>query len=133
MRGWIKRKVDGKSLTFTDDAPYDLVSLKKGEEILPIDVSKGVLGGISPYSYQASGLPEGITIGTDTGIITGSPTKEGEEGTATITVTDSKQATASITIAVGAVTGEVTVPPPPHGRRNKTYTRRKYTSVCRKQ
>ncbi len=65
-------------LTFTDDASYDLLSLKKGEEISPIDVSKGVLGGTSPYTYQASGLPEGITIGIDTGIITGSPTKEGE-------------------------------------------------------
>lgn len=111
MRVWIRRKVDGKSLTFTDDTSYDLVSLKKGEEISSIDVSKGVLGGTSPYTYQASGLPEGITIGTDTGIITGSPTKEGKEGLATIAVTDSKQVTSSITIAVGAVTGEVIEPP----------------------
>ncbi len=62
----------------------------------PINVS----GGSSPFSFSATGLPSGLSIGGSTGTISGTP--QGPAGTATvsITVTDLKNGTANASLAL---------------------------------
>ena len=96
-------------LTFTYSPSYDIPASIAGTPITDIDVSGGVSGGTSPYSFSATGLPDGITISA-AGMISGTPVMAGAAGTAMIKVTDSatpSQATTSILINYG----EVTFPP----------------------
>ncbi len=51
-------------------------------------------GGLPPYTWVASGLPDGLAIGTGTGIISGTPALAGEY-LFTVRVTDSLAATAA--------------------------------------
>ena len=66
-------------------------------------------GGVTPYTFTASGLPSGLAINSSTGAITGTPA-QGSAGTAqvTFTVKDSSSnqqtATAKISLAVNAST-----------------------------
>jgi len=62
-------------------------------------------GGISPYTWAANGLPDGLTIDPNTGTITGTP-NVGGEATISVTVTDSavpspEQTTAVLPLIVG--------------------------------
>lgn len=62
-------------------------------------------GGVSPYTWAANGLPDGLNIDPNTGTITGTPTAGGE-ATISVTVTDSAipspdQFTAVLPLIVG--------------------------------
>jgi hypothetical protein len=98
-------KIVDNSLHFTDGAAYDIPASTVGTAIANINAALGVSGGTVPYTFSATGLPEGISISAD-GIISGTPTAESPAGTAELTVTDSATPTAasrSITIAFAAV------------------------------
>ena len=60
-------------------------------------------GGVPPYKYSISGAPSGISIGSTSGSITGTPTAIGSFNV-TVTVTDAKKTTAerSFTMRVSA-------------------------------
>ncbi|MGA2050507.1 MAG: Ig domain-containing protein, partial [Terracidiphilus sp.] len=62
-------------------------------------------GGTTPYTFKATGLPSGLSIGSSTGAITGTPAQS-SVGTASvaITVTDSTQPTAQSTTATLSLT-----------------------------
>lgn len=92
-----------KNLAF-DNINYDIPASTVGIAISDINVSAGAEGGIKPYIFTATGLPDGITMNS-AGIISGKPTTAGAAGTATITVTDSAStiATQSITINYGEI------------------------------
>ena len=64
-------------------------------------------GGTGTKTYTASGLPPGLTIGSTTGTISGTPTTAGSYN-ATVTVTDTgspvQTATATVTITITAAT-----------------------------
>ena len=96
------------ALTFDS---YDIPASTVGTTI-SINVSPWVSGGTPPYSFAVTGgaLPAGLAV--NNGIIEGTP-KLSDAGSFTITATDSAgptAATASITIAYGAVTTDPTVP-----------------------
>ena len=96
-------------LTFTDSETYDIPASTAGTAIDHINLSGAVSGGLLPYTFSAEGLPAGISISAK-GIISGTPaTADDDGGTAAITVTDNAEATASITIAYGAISEA-----PPH-------------------
>ncbi|MDR2909866.1 MAG: putative Ig domain-containing protein [Bacteroidales bacterium] len=91
-------------LVFTDSPSYDIPATNITTSI-SIDVAGAASGGIKPYTFSASGLPEGISI-SQAGLISGTPTAVGSGGTATITVTDksSSQQSKNITINFGEIT-----------------------------
>ena len=98
-------------LAFTHNASYDIPATKVGTAIANIDVSGGVSGGKTPYTFSATGLPAGITIASSTGIISGTPTAAAAAATATVTVKDASSPSQSkdITIALGTITEPKTV------------------------
>ncbi|HUB82157.1 MAG TPA: putative Ig domain-containing protein, partial [Bryobacteraceae bacterium] len=73
-------------------------------------------GGLSPYTWAATGLPAGLSINVATGVISGTPTTAtGSPYSVTVTVTDStgKTASATYTLAVASkltITGPATLP-----------------------
>ncbi len=64
-------------------------------------------GGTTPYTWSATGLPPGLSIGSSTGRITGTPTTAGNYSV-TATVTDAANKTASTTFS-----WSITTAPPP--------------------
>jgi len=90
-------------LVITDSNDYDIPDPVVGTEITPIDVSNAVTGGMEPYSFSAEGLPDGITIHAETGVISGAPTTAAEATTAIITITDANGNEVELEIAVGKV------------------------------
>lgn len=70
-------------------------SLPDGEEGTPgYSVTLSAMYGTLPYTWTASGLPAGLTIGAGTGIISGTPGASGDFNV-TVTVTDSAVTPAS--------------------------------------
>lgn len=63
-----------------------------GQRIVPIDLAAS--GGTAPYTWTATGLPAGLSIDPDAGVITGTPTTTGTS-TVTVTATDATETTAS--------------------------------------
>lgn len=68
-------------------------------------------GGTEPYYYEASGLPEGLTIDPATGVISGIPTETGTFS-ATVTVIDASglEGTGGIQLTVAAAPVDETGP-----------------------
>ncbi|WIM99491.1 S8 family serine peptidase [Actinoplanes oblitus] len=78
------------------------------------DLQLTVTGGTKPYSWKASGLPAGLTIGADSGQISGTPTAAGTSNV-TVTVTDSAGRTGSTTFTWTVTTGGDCPPGQPIG------------------
>jgi hypothetical protein len=87
------------------------VSLPYGTAGAAYNTSIAASGGTTPYTYNATGLPNGLSINHTTGAITGTPAVSAE-GTSpvTATVTDSTQPTAQSATANLSVT--IAAPPP---------------------
>ncbi|MDG4811152.1 S8 family serine peptidase [Micromonospora sp. WMMD1120] len=69
-----------------------------------VDVQVQGSGGTTPYTWSASGLPAGLTIGASTGRITGSATTAGTS-TVTVTLTDAAGRTATATFTWTVTSG----------------------------
>lgn len=106
---WGSVKTFGTNLTvnmdlrFADSDSFNIPASQVGRPITPIDVSEGVSGGTVPYTFTASGLPNGLFISAD-GVISGTPTQAAASGTATIRVSDSANLSATLTISYGIIT-----------------------------
>ena len=95
----------GTQITFTNSASYNIPESRVGTAITPINVSGGVSGGKTPYTYRAIGLPAGLTINSSTGIISGTPTTATAGTTnAWICAKDADEVEKNIKIDVGKVT-----------------------------
>ncbi|MDL2274288.1 putative Ig domain-containing protein, partial [Oscillospiraceae bacterium OttesenSCG-928-G22] len=90
-------------LAFADSVDYDIPASTVNTAIDTVNVSNGVSGGTPLYSFSATGLPDGISIDSATGVISGTPTTPAAAGTATITVTDKASGTQSISINYGEI------------------------------
>ncbi|WP_010259281.1 putative Ig domain-containing protein [Treponema primitia] len=92
-------------LDLADNASYDIPAGTVSAGISPVTIGAAT-GGTAPYSYAVSGNPAWISFNATTREISGTrPAAEEAAGSFTITVTDSATpaATASITVAYGAV------------------------------
>jgi hypothetical protein len=68
-------------------------------------------GGTAPYTWSATGLPAGITIGSSTGTVSGTPTTAGTYNvTATATASAGGSGSTSFTITVNPVGGGCSSP-----------------------
>jgi hypothetical protein len=65
----------------------DTVSVRKGAAMEPVRVN--ARGGTPEYHYAATGLPNGVTIDPDTGVVSGTPTDAVSHYDVQVTVTDS--------------------------------------------
>jgi uncharacterized protein (TIGR03437 family) len=70
-------------LTINSPLTFTTLSLQNGITNTAYNQQVSVTGGISPYSYSATGLPAGLSITPGSGLITGAPT---EAGTFSVTV-----------------------------------------------
>jgi Putative Ig domain len=102
----------GGSSPQPDQLTISTTSLAGATVGVAYSASIAVSGGSTPYAFSASGLPNGLSIGNQTGIIAGLPA-QGTAGTTsfTVTVTDSTQpspqsasARLSVTVAPAAPT-----------------------------
>jgi hypothetical protein len=95
--------MDGTVVNGTSPLSITTTSLPGATQNAAYSATVSATGGATPYSWSiASGpLPAGVTLGTSSGVISGTPTGSGTS-TFTIQVTDanSQQATASLTLAV---------------------------------
>ncbi|WP_182345073.1 IPTL-CTERM sorting domain-containing protein [Comamonas koreensis] len=79
-------------------------------------------GGTAPYTWSASGLPAGLSIGAETGVISGVPS-EATTAEVTISVVDSENRDKSTNITLVIDPLDLTVNPSlPNGQVGKTYT-----------
>jgi hypothetical protein len=70
----------------------------------PVNLQLSASGGTAPYTWSATGLPAGLSIGSSNGLISGTPTTAGTYNvTATATATAGGSASASFTWTVGTV------------------------------
>ncbi len=94
-----------------------------GEVSAPYSNDLNVVGGAGPYIWTttAGTLPAGISLTSDSGLLSGTPTAAGTSNF-TVTVTDVNGATASQALTIAVIARPVVVFAPPQGEVGVAYT-----------
>ena len=91
-------------MSITDSLAFDIPAGQVGSAITPIPgIAANTSGGRLPYTFSAIGLPLGIQIDPQTGVISGTPTAATAAGQAVITARSDTGQSASITINFGSI------------------------------
>ena len=94
------------SLTVTGVALSVTGALVDGQVGVAYSATIGATGGSSPYTFNVTGLPDGLTFSN--GAVSGTPATAGKF-TVTVGVTDSKNATASQTFTINIAPAALTI------------------------
>jgi hypothetical protein len=86
-------------------------SLPTGTSFQPYSATIVAIGGTPPYIFSATGLPSGVNINPQTGVISGSPSAPGNF-TVTINVTDAANGKASTVLGLFIALPAVTISTP---------------------
>ena len=81
------------------------------------------IGGVPPYSYGASGLPDGLSLSSTSGAITGTPTTAGQFSiSATVSDSTGAKASATFTLTIAPAALTITTASLPDGTVNSLYS-----------
>ena len=98
------RTIFVRAVTMTVDLVVTSTTLPAGMVGAEYQASLNAIGGTKPYNWAitAGGLPDGLELDGDTGVISGTPT-EGGSFSFTIQVTDAAEATATAEVLISIV------------------------------
>ena len=88
------------ALAITTAPSIATVSLPGGEKSLAYSTTLVGSGGTAPYSWQAPGLPGGLTLNPTSGVISGTPSGAAGTTSLTVTLTDVVGGTASKNLSI---------------------------------
>ncbi len=94
--------------TFTQPLRVTTVALLQGVDGSAYSATASATGGTGAYTWTATGLPTGLSLNADTGVISGTPTAVGTTSV-TVTATDSKGVAASATVPLTVASAPVTI------------------------
>ena len=112
------------SITLVVTAPVlSFAAPPSGEVNTAYSYTLTVSGGTAPYTWSVSAgsLPAGISLGSASGILSGTPTTAGTSSF-TIKVTDANGQTATQATGLAIIAGALTFPAPPFGEVNTAYS-----------
>ncbi|WP_158824193.1 cadherin repeat domain-containing protein [Granulicella sp. S156] len=113
------------SLTVLTKLSVTTSSLAGGTANTAYTATLQAAGGVTPYTWGATGMPAGLSINATTGVISGTPTTAGTS-TPTITVNDSgvpqQQATGQFTITIAPAALAITTTSLPSASVNTAYS-----------
>ena len=113
------------SLTVLPKLSITTSSLAGGTANTAYSATLQATGGVTPYTWSATGMPAGLSINASTGVISGTPTTAGTS-TPTITVNDSgvpqQQATGQFTIVIAPAALAITTTSLPNASVNTAYS-----------
>jgi hypothetical protein len=105
-------KFNTRTLMLTINRAVSITTIALDEALMgePYNVGLAATGGTAPYSWAVSGLPAGMSLDTDTGVVSGTPTAAAL-ATLTITVTDghTRTGTGVFTLTVRPAVGVATI------------------------
>ena len=96
---YVVNKVEGYELTFRNSSNYNISKNYVNNPITTYSVANAVLGGTEPYTFSKTSGPDWITVSSD-GLISGTPTIEGQNENLVIRVTDAEDIYKEITVTV---------------------------------
>ncbi len=119
---WGNAFIPDDSITILNLLTITTGALPNGSVNTVYSTTLAASGGVTPYTWSATGLPLGLTVNPVTGVLSGTPLQSGNF-TANITVTDASSQIANAQLPLAIIsTLAITTSSLPNGRINTAYS-----------